>query len=134
VHGDRGSFSALTSLVRARVSLRELHDAGVRLEPALALTVVSLIVERRWTKGERFSIAVEDPATPAAATSLHVQDGAALTVSDSAPLGLFATTVVCPPDSLLPLLDGTPATETVIRGDPRPLALLQSWVKRAQSG
>jgi hypothetical protein len=45
-----------------------------------------------------------------------------------------ATTVVGPARSLLGLLAGASPPDMTIHGDPRPVVLLQSWLKRAQSG
>lgn len=46
VNGDKAAFAALCDLVRAPLSPRQLSAAGVRLEAPLALTVVSLMVDR----------------------------------------------------------------------------------------
>ena len=46
VNGDRAAFGALRDLVRAPLGARQLRAAGVRLEAPLALTVVSLMVDR----------------------------------------------------------------------------------------
>ena len=46
VIGDRAAFAALRDLVGAPLGVRQLRAAGVRLEAPLALTVVSLMVDR----------------------------------------------------------------------------------------
>ena len=44
------------------------------------------------------------------------------------------TRIVCQPDLLLALLDGQSVSDAEVGPDTRPLTILQSWVKRAQSG
>jgi hypothetical protein len=134
VKGDRNAVRALTSLVRVPLTLAELHAAGVRIEPALALRLVSLMVDPDWTKGTRFTIAYEDRRARAPAVYLHVRDGAPLSITDSAETGAVPSTISCSGQSLLAVLDGAPAADAVVRGDEHPLAQLLSWVKRAQSG
>src|SRR5205823_3072983 len=100
----------------------------------LALTVVSLMIDRSWTRGHRFTLAHQERGAAGATTYVHVRDGKPLSVSGETPLGPVATTVVCPPESLLALLGGASPADTVVRGDPRPVHLVQDWVNRAQSG
>jgi hypothetical protein len=134
VDGDRAGLAALLELIRAPLSLAQIHAAGVKLDPTLALTVVSLMVKPAWTKGHRFTIAHQEPGAPSAGTYLHVRDGEAVSVAHQTPLGPVATTIVGPADRLLPLLDGLDDDEVVVHGEPQPLATLRDWVKRAQSG
>jgi hypothetical protein len=134
VKGDRRALTALTDLVRAALTVEELRAAGVRLEPSLALSVVALMVDPSWTKGERFTIAHQDPGAPAPSAYLHVRDGSAPTVTDSALRGPVSATIICPADSLLPVLGGASAADLTVRGEERPLTLVQTWCKRAQSG
>jgi hypothetical protein len=137
VKGDRNALTALTSLVRVPPTLAELHAAGARLEPALALRVVSLMVDPDWTKETRFKIAYEGRRADAPGGSGRLPARARrspLSVTDSAEHGTVASTISCPEKSLLAVLDGADAEDAVVRGDEHPPALLQSWVKRAQSG
>jgi hypothetical protein len=133
VSGDRRALRALTELVRAPLTLEELDLAGVRLQPSLALSVAALMVDPSWTEGERFTIAHQQPGAETAAAHLRIRDGGPLSVTDSA-LGPVAATIVCPGDSLLPVLGGAVAVDGAIRGEERPPRLLRSWLKRAQSG
>ena len=133
VQGNRRALRALRALVRAPLALDQLYAEGVRMSPVLAFTVISLMVEPDWTKAERFTIAHQDSGAQAAGVYLNVRDGAPLSVTDTAQ-SAPVTTVVCPADALLAVLNGASAPDVEVRGDQRPLALLQSWVKRAQSG
>jgi len=134
VDGDRAGLAALLELIRAPLSLAQLHASGVSLDPTLALTVVSLMVKPAWTKGRRFTVAHQERGAPSAGTYLHVRDGEPVSVAHQTPLGPVATTIVGPGDRVLPLLDGVDDAEIVVQGELPPLMALQDWVKRAQSG
>jgi hypothetical protein len=110
-----------------------LDEAGARLDPPLALTVVSLMIDPSLTTGERFTIAHQESGARVAGSYLHVSDGAPLTVSDAPPLAPVAATIVCPADSLLLALAGDRAGGVFVRGDERPLGRLAEWVQAAQS-
>ncbi len=62
VRGDRDRLGALERLIDAPLTLGQLHAAGVRLDPVLAMTVAALMIEPAWTAGERFTIAHREPA------------------------------------------------------------------------
>jgi hypothetical protein len=113
--------------------LAELHAAGARLEPALALRVVSLMVDPDWTKGTRFTIAYEGRRADAPGAYLHVRDKPIVGHRFRGARNGGEHDLV-PGKSLRAVLDGADAEDAVVRGDEHPPALLQSWVKRAQSG
>src|SRR5205085_9892825 len=75
VRGDRRRLTALDRLIRAPLSLRQLHAAGVRLDPMLAFTLAGLAIEPSWTAGERFTIGHREARSPAPDAYLHVRDG-----------------------------------------------------------
>jgi len=133
IKGDRGATEALRLLVRCPLTLRQLRAAGVRLEPMMALSVVSLMVAPASTEAERFTVAHQLPGAPTAGCYLRVRDGEPMWVASMPPAGAADTTVVCAPDDLLPALLGDPAGELFIRGEPRPLSVLRQWIERAQS-
>jgi hypothetical protein len=130
----RELLEALRSTLSSPFTLQELLEAGVRVEAELGLRLVSAMIDPGWTRGHRFTVAHQEPGSTVPAVHLHVQDGAALSVTRVSPLGAVATTVVCPGESLLPLLAGASRGDAVIRGDGVPVALLREWVNRAQSG
>ncbi len=131
VRGNRDALAALAALVHASLDLGELDAAGVRMAPPMALTVVSLMIDPAWTAGERFTIAHVDGEATA---YLTVSDRRPPTVTADAPAEPATTTIVCPTDSLLLVLNGRRPDELEIRGEERPLALLLEWAQRAQSG
>ena len=134
VRGDRGAFAALRALVEAPLRLSQLHAAGVRLAPPMALNVVSLMIDPAWTAGERFTVAYTDGDAGDASACLGVHDGRALTVAATTHAEPATTTIVCAADSLLLVLAGGRPDQLEVRGDERPLGLLLDWVQRAQSG
>lgn len=132
IRGDRSRFGALEHLIDAPLNLSQLRAAGVRLDPALAMTVAALMIESDWTVGERFTIGHREPAAASPDAYLHVRDGKPLLPSVEAPHGPVASVLVCPGDEVLDALAG--ATPAGIEGEERPLLLLRQWIGRAQSG
>lgn len=133
VEGDRGVAVALQSLVRSRLSVGELYAAGVRLDPTLALTVASLMIDPAWTSGERFTLAHAGVEAPVEGPYLHVRGGERPVVAERPAPGAAVTTIVCPDGELLPVLAGEGPAVTAVSGDQRALSLVQHWLKRAQS-
>jgi hypothetical protein len=134
IQGDRRAFKALRALGRAPVGLSGLFAAGVRLDPPLMLALLARMIAPKWTSGERFTVAYEPTGGRMHATYLHVRNGDSVTVTPEAPLGPVATTLLCPAESLQLLLVGTRRPDVLVRGDERPVTLLQEWVLRAQAG
>jgi hypothetical protein len=134
VRGDRGRLGALERLLDAPLTLGQLHAAGVRLDPVLALTVAALIIEPAWTAGERFTIAHREPPAPIADAYLQVRAGKPPLAGAEAPHGPVATEIVCPADELVAVLGGEPGTGEAMSGDERSLALVRQWLDRAQCG
>jgi hypothetical protein len=133
IRGDRRRLVALDQLVGAQLGLPELIAAGVKLDPALALTLVATAIEPGWTAGERFTIAHRDSAVAAPDAYLHVRDGREPLVWTELPHGPVATVVVCPADELLGVLGGAAGSAEVV-GEERPVALVRQWLDRAQCG
>jgi hypothetical protein len=134
VSGERARFAALKKLVDSSMTLGELHAAGARPDPSLAFTLASLMVDQRWTAGERFTIAHQAAETSSVGAYLNVRSGDPLLVSDRPPQRPVATTIACPSDSLLSVLAGARPADLFVRGEARPLELLVEWLERAQSG
>ena len=139
--GSRSTLKALRALVRTPLSLEQLRAAGVHPSPALSLSLVAAMVQPDWTKGETFTILHREPEAGLAGPGLRVRDGAPVVVSEPGGAGSRrahavcpTTTIVCSSASLLAVFDDAGGPETSVQGDSRPLAVVQSWVKRAQSG
>lgn len=132
VRGDRRRLAALDRLIEAHLTVGELHAAGVRLDPVLAMTVAGLMIEPAWTAGERFTIEHRAPDAASADAYLQIRDGKPPLASAEPPHGPAASVLVSPVDEVLVALAG--ATAGSLTGEERPLALLGQWLDRAQSG
>src|SRR5579884_1784343 len=132
IKGDGSGLEALRSLLREPLTLLELYRAGVRLDPLMTLTLAAAMVEPAWTKGEWFTLAHEAEGVPGALSYLHVRDrwrpSAGVT-----PAGPVAATVACRSEALLAVLAGARSPDVHVRGEERPLALVQNWLELAQS-
>jgi hypothetical protein len=134
VRGDRRRLTALDRLLGARRTLRDLRDAGVRIDPELGLAVAALMIDPAWTAGERFTIAHRHPSAPAPTGHLQVRDGLPPLAWSDPPLGTAETVLVCPGDELLDALAGVAGAGVRVEGEQRPLALIRQWLDRAQCG
>ncbi len=130
VRGRRDRLTALRSLVGVRLDLPGLYQAGVRLPPEMALTLVARMIQPAWTAGERFTLAY---AGEAGTWYLLVRDGHPVQVTDEAPGDRIATTITGPAQALTLVLSGQRPESVAVTGEDWPLALLRKWIKRAQS-
>jgi hypothetical protein len=129
VTGDRAAIAALRALVSTPLSLDDLIDAGVSLDPGLALRLVAEQVGPGLP--EAFSVAHRPSAEAPPDAVLQAAPGQAPSVIET-PLELPATTtIICPPAALVRVLAGREAPGASIRGEARPLALLRRALQRA---
>lgn len=131
VSGDQESFGRMGLLVRAPLTLAQLHEAGVRLDPVLAFGLAARMIDPAWTVGERFTVAQRTADTSTAGAHLVVKDGAPVSSGEGEPAGPADATIVAPVDAFPGALTdavGAPA------GPPPPLVQLAAWLERAQSG
>jgi hypothetical protein len=131
--GRRKRVAVLQRLVRSPVTLDDLIDAGVRLDPVLTMKVVSLMIAPETTAGERFTIAHREETDGHLRVWLQIENGEPLAVTNTVPGGPVETIVICAADELLDVLTGRAAAGTAIVGDERPLAVLAQWLEAAQS-
>lgn len=125
---ELATVSDLAKLVRLRASPAQLHAAGVRIDPPLALALVALSIDPLWTTGHSFVLAYHDSDS----IFLEVRNGARASVGAECPAGV-TTAVRCPPDALLALLAGEPGVAATVEGERRPLELVQQWFADATS-
>jgi hypothetical protein len=123
LHCELAEVSTLAELVRMRASPAQLHAAGVRLDPTVTLALVGLAIDRRWTLGHSFTLAHHDTSD----AYLEVRNGARPAVRTDRPERGVTTKVVCPGDSLLPLLAGASGDDATIEGERRPFELVRGW-------
>jgi hypothetical protein len=131
VRGDRRALTALDGLVREPFSLLALYESGVRLEPALTLTLAAHMIDPSWTAGERFTVGYES-SRGGERVYLAVRDGARPRVTREPPLGPVTTTIRASGELLLALLAGGTSAEVGLSGAYEPVALLRKWIARAQ--
>ncbi len=126
--GEGQSLHALRQRLAEPGSMAEL-----RLAPGLALALAAVMIEPRWTIGERFTLAYQLPSDGSRGPYLVIRDGLPVTVTSDADPDAVSTTIVCAPDLLTAVLAGSRSGGTTIVGDERSLDLLQTWLERAQS-
>jgi hypothetical protein len=126
--GGREGLLAGSALVRARVTIAQLLDAGVRLDPMLTFRLMTAVIQPHR---EQFALAYQDPETPTRGPFLQVRD-VSVSASSNVPALPVTSTIVCPPDELLAVLAGRSVAGLAIRGEQRPVELLQQWLARAQ--
>lgn len=131
VRGNRRALAALERLVRDPGALAAWPEAGVGLEPELALWLAAGMIEPAWTAGERFAIGHQSPDARGRAYLL-VRDGARPRVSRQPPLGPVATTIRSTGEDLLALLAAGSDAHVALHGEARPVVLLRDWIARAQ--
>ncbi len=134
VSGDREAFVRLGLLVQAPLSLAELHEAGVRLDAALAFGLAARMIEPAWTVGERFTIAHRLPDAASAGAHLTIRDGAPAVAGEGQPAGPADAVLVAPQDAFPGALAPAAPAGVTVEGRPEPLSQLATWLKRAQSG
>jgi hypothetical protein len=134
VRGSRVQARVLVALTDPPVTLTGLQDAGVRLDAALALTVVAGMIDPAWSRGETFTLAHREPDSAQPDAALQVSDAGSVQVDVAKLSGSPDVVIVCASEALLPLLDRRHPAGVAVEGDATALALVQRWVKRAQSG
>jgi hypothetical protein len=133
VSGDQDAFARLGLLVRSELSLAALHDAGARLDPALAFTLAARMLDPAWTVGQRFTVAHRLPTAETAGAHLVVKDGGPLTAGEGPPPGPADTVIVAPGDAFPGALSANAPADVRVEGRSEPLAQLMAWLDRAQS-
>jgi hypothetical protein len=157
VGGARRFFLPLTRLARKRrrpITLADLVEAGIALDPGLVIRALACAVPPEWTAGHAFAVAVN--VSGRETCRVHVNDGAPLNVlrvDDAGRRSVVAATTLELPESArmditwdavlgvsergaLPLLaqteppvDEEPAT---VLGDLTAATTLLAWFDRAQ--
>ncbi|HEX8976485.1 MAG TPA: hypothetical protein VF781_08235, partial [Solirubrobacteraceae bacterium] len=132
LHGRRSGLAALEALLSTQLGLGALHASGVRFEPRTALELLARLVSPAWARGERFTLGYLAPGdTP---VFLIADGNGPLEVTENPPGAPSTTTIAGPAGTLERVLRDDRAAAGALGGDPRPVRLLRTWVKRAQSG
>ncbi len=135
--GSRRKLDVLRALPATSISLAAAARAGADLEPALVYRTLSYAVHPSWTKGERFTLAQEITGDRSETWYLSARDGAGMTVSASPPEEGVEATVAMSRRTFALMLREEPVPSgerPVVRGDHRVVALVKTWMDRAQHG
>ena len=124
----------LRAIAATPLDLRSAARAGLWLDPALAYLALAQAISPAWTAEHRFVVAHELTGEHAGRWFVSVDGAARLTVTAAPPIEPAAT-VRCSDAAFLSLLTGDPAPrgeKAALRGDVDAIALLRTWVARAQ--
>ena len=135
--GSRRKLDVLRALPSTSVSLTDAARAGAELEPALVYRTLSYAVHPSWTRGERFTLAQEIIGERPETWYLSARDGAGVTISADPPEDGVEATVSMSRRTFGLMLREEPVPSgerPVVRGDRRVVALVKSWMDRAQHG
>ena len=117
------------------ISLAEAARAGARLEPALVFRTFPYVVQAAWSRGHSFTVAQQIAGDPPETWYISVGNGRGLEVLTTPPEDGADATVTMTPEAFGHLLRGEPVPpgqRPFIRGDRAAVALLKSWLDRAQ--
>jgi hypothetical protein len=126
---------ALRRLPAVPLRLGALARAGVLPDPSLLYRALAEAIDPAWTRGHRFTIALEIAGPRGGTWHVSAADGAPLAV-DEAEAGSSADAVVRTSQvGLQHLLDGEappPGEKAAMRGDAAAIGLLGQWTDRAR--
>ncbi len=126
----------LRAIAATPLDLRSASRAGLWLDPGLAYLALARAISPAWTAEHRFVVAHELTGEHAGSWFVSVDGAAPLTVTATPPMEPAAT-VRCSDVAFLSLLTGEPpprGEKAALRGDVDAIALLRTWVARAQRG
>ena len=136
-----GRWLRVRRLLKARrtpLTLADLVELDIPVEPRLILQAAAAGIERDWTSGQRFAVdvRVEDPPAPPSIHRVVVADAAPVSIVDDPPPGHRAdATVIVTKRALLPLLARLappPGEGASVSGDGSCFAQLLRWTDRLQ--
>jgi hypothetical protein len=126
---------ALRRLPAVPLRLAALAKAGVLPDPGLLYRALALAIDPEWTRGHRFTVALEITGPRAGTWHVTADDGARVAVEE-APSGRTVDAVVHTSQiGLQHLLDGEappPDEKAALRGDAATIGLLGRWTDRAR--
>ncbi len=125
---------ALRGLPAVPLRLGALARAGVLPDPGLLYRALAEAVEPEWTRGHRFTIALEIAGPRGGTWHVTAADGAPLAVREAPPDAAVEAAVRTSQAGLQHLLDGEapPAGEkAAMRGEAAAIGLLAQWTDRA---
>ena len=135
VSGRKRRVKPLRAIPAARISLAEAARAGARLEPSQVFHSFPYVVQAAWSRGHSLTVAQQIAGDPPETWYISVGNGRGMEILTSAPEGGADATVTMTREAFGHLLRGEPVPpghRPYIRGDRAAVALLKSWLDRAQ--
>jgi hypothetical protein len=135
VRGRRRHLRELRRLASTPLALRDLAQAGVRLDPQLTFALVAHLIDPAVTAQDRFTIAHAPPAGGPAGAWLQIDQGNPATALTAPPAATPKATIRSTRGGLLALLAGIepqPGDTAAVDGDPLTVTLIQQWIAAAE--
>jgi hypothetical protein len=115
--------------------LADLARAGILPQPGLLYQALAEAIDPGWTRGHRFTVALEIDGPRGGVWSVTAADGAPLAVVEGRPADAPNATVYVSQVGLQHLLDGEPPppdAKPAMRGDLAAIGLLGQWTEWAR--
>ena len=135
VSGRKRRLKPLKAIPAATLSLAEAARAGARLEPSLIYRTFPYVIHAAWSRDHSFTVAQSITSDPPATWYVTVGSGGVRILTAPPEAGADAT-VTMTPEGFAHLLRGEPTPpghRPIVRGDREVVALLKSWLDRAQA-
>ncbi len=133
ITGRKRRHRQLRAIQKSTLSFAEAARAGARLEPGLVFRTFPYVIHAAWSRGNRFTVAqTVDEATWYVVVG---GDGEGVRVTTTPPEEPVEATVQMTAEGFGHLLRGEPAPRgqrPVVRGDREAVAMLKTWIDRAQ--
>jgi hypothetical protein len=136
VSGRKRRVKPLKAIPAATLSLAEAARAGARLEPALIFRTFPYVIHAAWSREHSFTVAQRITSDPPATWYVTVGNGGGVRILTTPPEDGADATVTMTPEGFSHLLRGEPTPpghRPIVRGDREVVALLKSWLDRAQA-
>jgi hypothetical protein len=136
VSGRKRRLKPLKAIPAATLSLAEAARAGARLEPALIYRTFPYVIHAAWSRDHSFTVAQRITSDPPATWYVTVGNGGGVEILTAPPEAGADATVTMTPEGFSHLLRGEPTPpghRPIVRGDREVVALLKSWLDRAQA-
>ena len=136
VSGRKRRIKPLRAIPAATLSLAEAARAGARLDPGLVFRTFPYVIAATWSRGHSFTVAQHVTSDPPGTWYVTIGNGQGVRVSTRAPEEGADATVTMTPEGFGHLLRGEPTPpghRPIVRGDRAAVALLKSWIDRAQA-
>jgi hypothetical protein len=128
----RRAYPVLTALANARLSLKDVARAGARLDADLLMPALPHAIDPAWTRGHTFTV---EHRIGDASWFLVARDAGGVSVTRTHPEHAPDAVVTVSAEGFQRLVRDEPAPpgeRPVVRGDRVAVALLKSWMDRAQ--